>query len=240
MNKPSALLALILVCLAGGAAAGSFTITPVRVFLSPKDRVVAMTVVNEADERLVLQTELFAWSQTADGQEQLVESDDLLVAPPIISVPPKGRQVIRLAVTQAPYLSRQRTYRLFVREIVEANMRPKDNEVAIPIALTLSLPVFITPPGFERAVTCQAQAGATALQLRVLCRNGGRAYAQLRRVVAAVAGKEFGAFDGAVYLLPGAQREVEINLKTTLAAGSLQLQVSYDDEKAQVFEVPGR
>lgn len=221
------------------ALAGSFTITPVRVFLTPKDRVVAMTVVNEADERLVLQTELFAWSQSSDGQEQLSDSEDLLVAPPIITVPPKGRQVIRLALTKPASPARQSTYRLFVREVVEANVKPKDNEVAIPIALTLSLPIFVTPAKAERQVACSTQPSDSGRELRIQCRNDGNAYAQIRRIAATVGGAEVGVYEGALYILPGARREAVIAVTAPIPKGALRLKVGFDDEREQVFEAAG-
>jgi fimbrial chaperone protein len=221
----------------GEAWAGSFTVTPVRVFMTPRDRVIAMTIVNEGDERLVLQTDLYAWRQSPTGQDELLETEELRVAPPVISLPPKGRQVVRLAVTKPPDNSQQLTYRLFVREIIEVNFQPKEGEVAFPIALTLSLPIFITPRGLERDVRCMA-GGFEGEKLKVKCENKGKSYAQIRRLALSQGGAEKGALEAAVYLLPGVTVDLLMTLKEPLGKTVSELVAFYDDEKDQKFEVP--
>ena len=61
----------------------------------------------------------------------------------------------------------------------------------VPIALALSMPVFITPPVAKQNTSCTAMrvaAGALAVQ----CANNGTAYAQVREVVARQDGQAVG------------------------------------------------
>ncbi|MDQ6881948.1 MAG: hypothetical protein M3150_07630, partial [Pseudomonadota bacterium] len=41
--------------------AAEFSVTPVRIFMAAKDRAVAITVVNEGDEEIVMQADLYSW-----------------------------------------------------------------------------------------------------------------------------------------------------------------------------------
>src|SRR6476469_6928574 len=150
------------------ASAGVFSVTPVRLYMTPRDRAIAVTLTNEAD--------INAWTQKPDGTDELVLTEDLILAPPIIKLAPKARQVVRLALLKPLDLGRQSTYRLIVREVPEA--QPAVG-IQVPIALALSMPVFITPPAASRQMNCVSQRGGVKT-VEVQCTNSGTAYAQLR------------------------------------------------------------
>src|SRR4051812_18089968 len=83
------------------ATAGSFTVSPVRIFMQVRERATAITVVNEGDSELVMQAELYAWSQKPDGVDELTATEDMIMAPPILKLAPRSRQVVRLANLRA-------------------------------------------------------------------------------------------------------------------------------------------
>ncbi len=215
------------------AVAGVFSVTPVRIHMTPKDRAVAVTISNEADTPVVLQADLYQWSQKPDASDELVLSDDLILAPPIIKLGPKAKQVVRLALLKPADASRQLTYRLIMREIPEASAQK--NNIQIPIALALSMPVFITPPPAARNIGCTvARDGAG---LTATCSNTGTAYAQIREVLLKRGDKTEARFEGGPYLLPGARRAIALKAEQAMAAGAAQLVVSFDDAKTQSFDV---
>jgi fimbrial chaperone protein len=157
------------------ALAGNFSATPVRVALSPGVRTAVLTVENHADEELLLQTQLMAWSQQ-DGKDVLAESRDLLVSPPIVRIPAGGAQTLRVGLMRPADSSRQLTYRLFLQEVPA---RPKTGQEGVGVSLRFSLPVFVAPVA---AVVPQlrwdikpATEGAIALTLN----NAGNAHTQL-------------------------------------------------------------
>ncbi|MBL8524273.1 MAG: molecular chaperone [Betaproteobacteria bacterium] len=229
----SAFSALFLATLMPLAEAGVFSVTPVRIHMTPKDRAVAVTLVNEGDSPIVLQADLNQWSQKPDGTDVLVLSEDLILAPPIIKLAPKGRQVVRLALLRPADASQQLTYRLIIREIPEASA-PKNN-IQVPIALALSMPVFITPPPAVRAITCSATRDASGVS--ATCANGGSAYAQIREIFLKRGDKVEASFEGGPYLLPGARKVIPLKAQQTVAAGAAQMVVSFDDAKTQSFDV---
>ncbi len=227
--------ASLLLALVAPAFAGVFSVTPVRIFMKPRDRAVAITLVNEGDTVVALQADINVWTQKADGTDDLKLTEDLVLSPPIIKLAPKARQVVRLALLKPADASRELTYRMVVREVPEATA-PRDNAMEVPIALALSLPVFITPPVAKRDLACEVARG-DAQSVQAVCANTGSAYAQIREISLQRGGQPLGQFKGGSYVLPGARKPIALKAEGAVAAGPAQLTVVFDDFKQQVFTV---
>lgn len=222
--------------LATTANAGQFSVSPVRIYMGPQDRATAITVVNEGNEELVMQADIFTWKQKPGGEDDLVLSEDLFLAPPIIKLAPNARQVVRLAMVKPLRSAEQATYRMIVREITEA--RPPEKGVDVAIALAFSLPVFITPPGAKSVLGCTARRTA-ADAIRVECENTGTAYANPRGfALENAAGENLATRDSGGYILPGIKREFDIKRAGgPIPAGKAKLQVALDDGSTKTFDV---
>ena len=212
------------------AIAGAFSVSPVRIYMLPRERAVAVTVVNEGDTEVVLQADLNAWSQKPDGTDELSPTDDMILSPPIIKLAPNSSQVVRLALLKPADVSRQLIYRMIMREVPEAVARI-DRTVQLPVALALSMPVFITPPPAKRIMDC-----VTAPNLSVKCINTGTAYAQVREILLKRGTVTLARFEGGTYILPGAQKVINLKGEPGLTPGVVQMSVSFDDGKSQIFE----
>jgi fimbrial chaperone protein len=230
-------LASALACaLALPAFAGMFSVTPVRINMAPRDRATAVTITNDGDEELVMQADIYAWSQKPGGEDDLVLSEDLILSPPILKLPPRARQVVRLAKVRATNSDRQQFYRLIVREIPEA--KPAAKDVQLQVALAFSLPVFITPPKTQRAIECGARRIAPD-SVAVECENTGDTFLQLRDLALANAsGEKIATRETGVYILPGIKRTIDIRrAEGRLAGGKHKLAVTLDDGAIQSFDV---
>ncbi|HEY2335755.1 MAG TPA: fimbria/pilus periplasmic chaperone [Burkholderiales bacterium] len=232
MKTMRVLAGLLALAAAQCAWAGVFSVTPVRIYMMPKDRAVAVTIVNEADEPVALQADVYEWKQGADGADELVPSEDLILAPPIIKLAAKAKQVVRLARLTPPDASRQLTYRLILRELPEASL---SKGITVPVALALSMPVFITPPNAKQRTACEAAREQGTLV--VYCTNSGNAYAQVREVLVNQNGQNVARFEGGAYILPGARRRLALNADQPVPAGAVQLVVTYDDGSSQTFDL---
>jgi fimbrial chaperone protein len=224
-------------CLSAPAWAGLFTVTPVRIFMSPRDRAVAITITNDGDEELVMQADVYAWSQKPGGEDELTLSEDLILSPPILKLAPKARQVVRLAMVSVPRSPKQLTYRMIVREIPEATKVDKETKL-LQVALAFSLPVFITPPVAKRQLDCSAQRAAPDT-LRVTCENGGAVYTMPREIVVSTAsGQRLASRDSGAYILPGITRSFELKrAEGTFPGGALKVAVTLDDGSSQTYDV---
>jgi len=220
--------------LAMGASAGEFSVSPVRIFMKANERAVAITVVNEGSEELVMQSEIFSWQQKPGGEDTLNPTEDLVLSPPIVKLAPKARQVLRLARVGGPPAGQEQSYRMIVREVPEARQTGK--EAKVQMALAFSLPIFITPNGAKRNVECDVQR-ASAQAVKVNCKNTGNAYAQLRGItLTSASGATLATRDFVGYLLPDVQRTIEVQGQNAIPAGRVKVQVGYDDASTQSFD----
>lgn len=230
-------LVLSWLAFAGHSFAGSYSVTPVRIFFEPRDRAVAVTLTNEGDTEVALTADINAWTQDAQGNEQLALTEDLILSPPSLKLAPRSKQVIRLALVTPRDPTQQMTYRLVVRELPEA-LPPKEGEMQLPIAMVFSMPVFITPPGAKRQIQC-SMAVTAAKELEAVCENKGNAYAQLRNLELRRGDTVLATFDGVMYILPGSRKTMPIKVTNgpQPTAGTAELSVMFDDGKPQTFSV---
>jgi fimbrial chaperone protein len=238
-KRPAAALAgaLLATLAALPAAAGTFSVSPVRIYMQPRERATAVTIVNEGDTDLVMQADLFQWKQKADGSDDLVPTEDLILAPPILKLAPKSRQVLRLANLRPAPTDVQQTYRMVVREIPEA--KPTDGTVQVQVALAFSLPVFITPQGARSKLECQARK-TSATTAVATCENRGQAYAQaVTMTLTSATGDTLATREiSAGYVLPQVRRSFEVSRTAgPLPPGPVKLIVTQDDGSKQTFDV---
>lgn len=230
------LTACILGLLAAPAFAGTFTVTPVRIYMTPRDKATAVTVTNEGDEELVMQADLYEWKQQPGGVDELTLTEDMFLSPPIIKLAPKSRQVVRLAALHPPKQGRQLTYRMIVREIPEA--RPPTEELQLQIALAFSMPVFITPPGAKAKLGCTVERVA-ANALKANCENSGTAYSHpVTLALTNEAGEKLAADETGGYMLPDIKRSFELKrAEGNIPAGKAKLVVTLDDGSSESYDV---
>ena len=218
------------------AFAGQFTVTPVRMFLTPQDRAIAVTITNEGDAPIVMQADLYSWKQKPGGEDDLVLTEDLILSPPVLKLAPKSRQVVRLARVKPVQSADQQTYRMIVREIPEALQA--NSGLQLQVALAFSLPVFITPPTAKRQVICAAERSAANV-VRATCENKGNAYAQLRELtLASDAGEKLAVSEAGGYILPDVTRVFDVKRAgSRIPGGKARLTIVLDDGAIQNFEV---
>jgi fimbrial chaperone protein len=230
-------VATFMTLLTASAIAGSFSVSPVRIYMQARERATAVTVVNESDSELVMQAELFQWKQKADGSDELTPTDDLILAPPILKLAPRARQVVRLANLRPLAPGGQQTYRLIVRELPEA--RGAKAQAQVQIALAFSLPVFITPPNARSKLACSVNRAAQGAVVAT-CENDGQAYAQpVTFVLTNSSGEQVLSRNvSGGYILPQIRRSFELaGGANPVLSGAATLAVTQDDGSKQTFNV---
>ena len=233
----SAYLCLISLPFSPQASAGQFTVSPVRIYMAPKDRAIAITVTNEGDTQLVMQAELYEWKQKPGGEDQLAPTEDMLLSPPILKMAPKSRQVVRLARVAKPQQGEsQVTYRMIVREIPEA--KPADKDVQVQIALAFSIPVFIAPKNAKALLDCSVTRLA-ADKVQANCANSGNAYSRpVSFLLSTATGSKLAEQGNGAYILPDIKRSFELKREDgNIPAGKARLAVALDDGTTQNFDV---
>ena len=121
------------------AAAGTFSIAPVRIELAGSERTAVLTVHNDDAAPLVVQVSTLNWTQ-AGGEEANAPTRELLATPPVFTLPPNGEQIVRVALRREPDATRELDYRLLLAEVPQAADK---NFTGLRVALRLSIPVFV-------------------------------------------------------------------------------------------------
>ena len=169
------LMALTGLAAALPAAAGSFSISPIRIELGPRIRTEALTVRNQSADSAVVQAQVYAWSQS-DGQDVLTETRDVLVTPPVFTLTGSGEQIVRVAVRRPADAKREQTYRLILQEVQPNAPR---TSTGLQVALRLSLPIFVAPQASAKPQLQWTAAWESDGSLQVTARNQGDAHIQI-------------------------------------------------------------
>jgi fimbrial chaperone protein len=196
------LLAIGMLAAAGTAAASSISVAPIRVELSSGKRTAVLTVRNQDDSPVVVQARPAAWSQP-QGEDQLDDTHDLVVTPPIFTIPGKGQQVVRIALLREPDAARELDYRLVLSE-VPSSTAPETT--GLRVALRITLPVFIAAQAHTGADVAWSHKWRSDGTLEIAAQNRGTAHLQIldfdvQGTKAATADKVHA--DTPHYLLPG-------------------------------------
>ena len=159
----------------GTAAASTLGVAPVRADLSSAATIAVVTVHNSEDAAVVVQARPALWTQH-DEHDQLDETHELLVTPPLFTIPPKGEQTVRVALLRKPDASRELDYRLVLSEVPPV-AAPESNQLRV--ALRITLPVFVkaatsTSPDLSWHHTTLPNG-----TLRIEARNNGSAHLQV-------------------------------------------------------------
>jgi len=130
--------AVILLFSVPAATAQSLSVLPVNVLFAPGQKASSLTVANTGTAETAIQIRAYAWNQK-DGDDQLTDSDAVVLSPPIARMAPGASQVIRLILRQAPQ-GREATYRILIDQIP-----PPAEPGIVHMVLRLSIPIFAQP-----------------------------------------------------------------------------------------------
>jgi len=120
----------------------SVIISPVQLNLSVKNPVGSFTLTNDSAATLTYQSVALSWAQI-DGQDVQLQTNDLIVTPPIVSINPKSSQVFRVALLKPRASLVEQSYRIILEDIsVDAS---KEVKTGLSFRFNHNLPVFYAP-----------------------------------------------------------------------------------------------
>lgn len=195
----------VMVILSGAAArAQALTVLPVSIEMPAGQLTAVLTVIAEGDTETSFQVRPYAWAQPNET-DQLSPTNELLVSPPLGTIPPGGRQVIRLVLRNAP-TGQEAKYRILLDQIP-----PPATPGTVRLALRLSIPVF-AEPATRVAPQLQWRIDSTGGRSSLVAVNSGRRHDTIRGIKLYTA--EGAALDveaqTSPYVLPGATRRWRI------------------------------
>lgn len=197
------------------AAVGAMTlkIFPVLILLPPEEPVQTMTVENGGEANARVQVRVLAWHQE-NGEDVFTETRDVLANPAQFEVMPGAQQLIRFG-SRTPQNQSERSYRVFLEEVPTGGPRAPGE---VQTLLRISVPIFV--PGKEQIGKLDWKAWPSgAGKVTVAIRNQGTTHIHFNRFGVSRGGKLLGQQDMSVYLLPGATRQVQLDVSAPVRAG---------------------
>lgn len=154
--------AVVLAC-SGLAAASGLQVSPTTIEVEAVRGAGGLNLMNNGSQPLTAQARVFRWTQ-ADGEDVLEPTAELAISPPMLELPPGGKQLVRV-IRLGPPPAEETSYRVIVDQL------PLDEEqeqegAALRFVLRYSVPVFLAP--------ADGQPTAPMLHTRVLGVDGGR------------------------------------------------------------------
>ena len=157
------------------ASGASFGVSPVRVTLSDDQKISTIIVRNDGTEKVSMQMDVLNWSQEG-GDDVLTPTRELIANPPIFTVPPGGKQLIRVGLRRAPDVQRELTYRIAIQELAPP---PDPDFVGTKMLMRISLPVFVLPDVDVKPVLSWQAARTPQGALKISLTNNGNAHIQI-------------------------------------------------------------
>lgn len=193
------------------ANAGSFTVAPVRIELTVPRRAASIEVQNTGDRPAQIQVERYRWLADNGGDDGLEATEDVIATPPIFTLAPGQKQIVRVLLFGAPDPAREGTFRIILQETALDDPPPN----AVQALLRINMPMFVTPPGARSELTWSMQRDGERWWL--LMENTGNAHAHIHGA-RTLSGQDIKATG---YLLPGERRRVAV--EAPLEAVSVRL-----------------
>jgi len=162
------------------AAAGSYSINPVKLELSYQGETKIITVRNQAEHSAIMQVDVVSWQQQS-GQDIYKTSRDLLASPPLFAIEPGASQVIRIGQRNTVASGNEKAYRLFIQEVPSA---VTEDNAGLQMALRISVPVWLLNDALkEMQPDLQWQAERRDKHTLVLSvKNNGQRHAHLSKL----------------------------------------------------------
>lgn len=226
LTAPLAMALLpVLALLATDAAAGSFTVNPVRLELAAGQTATSMMVSNAGEAATTVQVSVHRWTRV-DGVDLLepVTGDDApIVTPPIFRLDLAGQQVVRIGFAGRQLDSAEGHWRVIVEELPQPMASTPLTQVAM--RLRMNLPLFRQPAERRSSLAWSTEKAADGLRLAV----DNRGTLTERIDLASIAGSDgrpLSNLAGPLYVFPGERRAFPLTLAGPLpAAASARLRV---------------
>lgn len=216
-------LALLIWLTTSPYAFALYELNKVRVYLTQQRSIDTLEVNNPGDEPSNLQAQIYAWT-IVNGKDDLQPSNEIIVSPPIMKIPPKRKQLLRVGWRKPTALASEKMFRLFVTEITPE--KPM-TQTGVRIRLRLGIPIFVLPANPVYSLNWASQ-GLIGKKFKVRVTNAGNVHINLGIVdLKTEDNRTVGTYPGSVYIFPGQSTVIEFAMTDT-ATKNLTIQAGTD------------
>lgn len=218
------LLSCLVLLAAAPTLAGSFTVSPIRVFLDAQKSTTVLKVFNNGAEKVTVQLSAVEWLQDASGLDQHEPTEELVFFPKIVSLEKGEERSVRIGYRGEAPPARERAFRIYAEELPVS----KPGEMSVRMALRIGVPVFVELKKPLQDASIQKLELADG-KLLVPVKNGGTAHftvSSIRAAGSSAAGSEvFSKEAKGWYVLPGSSRSFTLELSQQECSSSTTITV---------------
>ncbi|CAI1666363.1 fimbrial biogenesis chaperone [Serratia entomophila] len=221
-------------------AAASILIWPIDPVIEDQQQATALWLENRDSKPVYMQIRVLGWQQTA-GKDDYRNQSEVIASPPVASIAPGKRQLIRLIKQSAPAAGQERAYRVLIDEVPikdqSSGATPDGAQMGLKFQMRYSVPLFVSGKGIWTKQDSEkprdyASASQPQLSYRLLqqssqrwleVRNQGAVHARISKVT--LQGKTLNP--GLMgYVLPGSQMRFALPPAGNFSGGALQATVN--------------
>jgi fimbrial chaperone protein len=188
------------------AHAAAVVLWPINPTIAADQRATALWVENRGSDPVTLQVRAFGWSQS-NGEDHYAQQDEVVASPPIATVAPGKRQLVRVIRRDGAPQDAERSYRLLIDELpppLEA-ARPGQTIAHLAVQMRYSIPLFTyrnpanpAPPALNARIIAEGDKRFVQIS------NAGQVHARLVDLRMAQGSRPVSILSGLVgYVLPG-------------------------------------
>jgi len=221
-------LAVGLLALAGAASCADLGIMPVAVQLDRSHDRATIQVHNRGDEPVTMQADAGSWTRRA-GRDHDAPTDDLIVNPPVFTIPPGRTQIVRLGLRRGIEAEQETMYRMVLREVppVRADERLTFTG-SVRVLVTMRVPVYVAPRVVQRNESWSIERDAQG-QLLAAVTNAGNVHMKVASLrLFGDSTKPLAEQASGQVLFPGESRSFLLPNAGPLPAQALTLEVQSD------------
>ena len=123
-NLPASVIVAIASTFASMADATQLRVEPVLLELNAPAAAGILTLRNDGDVAVTVQTRVYRWSQAA-GRESLDPTTNVVASPPIVTLAPKADYTVRIVRTLNQPVHGEESYRILVDQLPDGRQKHK-------------------------------------------------------------------------------------------------------------------
>jgi len=224
------------ICAGLPASAGSFSVNPVRLDMTPSQSATAVTISNQGNEAQLLQVRVYRWTHPGndDVLTEVEGNEAPIVTPPLFRLAASGgTQVVRIGfVKPAVAATEERQWRVIIEEVPKPagtplpESAPAPSSVGAPIAIALrlrvSLPLFQRPSTVHQDLQWTLDPAVDG-HLQLTTENRGSVTERIDEIRLGSGDDASRMLTGPFYVFPGERRSFDLHPHAALPAGPVTL-----------------